>query len=150
MPALYIDSNGKLDGEFWYGSYVPIVSAAAVTDNQWHHVVLAGQGSSQSMYLDGVSQGSKSGTINFTFPNGVQYAYVGAGFLGYLWPNQPHYSTSSTTGYASFFNGSIADVGFFNTTLDQAATTAMYNAGHAAGQLVSGVTKPSGNVAASL
>jgi large repetitive protein len=150
MPALYVGSDGKLYGEFWQSSYNPIHSANTVTDNQWHHVVLAGAGNTQSLYLDGVSLGSLAGQIGFAFPGGVQYAYVGAGFIGSEWPNQSHHSTTDATGWPSLFNGSIADVGFFNTALDAASVSAMYNAGNAVGQLMSGTTRPSGNTAAAL
>ena len=40
-PSLYVGTDGKLNGEFWYsGGCTPITSTAAVNDGKWHFVVL--------------------------------------------------------------------------------------------------------------
>src|SRR5262249_41888777 len=77
VPALYVGSDGKLQGEFWGGS-APIASAASVADGNWHHVVLTSAGNTLSMYLDGALAGSESGQFGLS---GQPNVYVGAGFL---------------------------------------------------------------------
>src|SRR5439155_25699728 len=70
--------------------------------------------------------------------------YVGAGFQGFAWPDQPHFSTTVQTGYATFFDGSISDVAFYNQMLSRTTVAQLYASGHAAAQLLTDVTRPSG------
>ncbi|WP_282205905.1 LamG-like jellyroll fold domain-containing protein [Kitasatospora fiedleri] len=147
-PSLYVDSNGRLAGEFWYtGGPAPMVSPSAVNDGNWHQVVLAGAGSSQKLYLDGTQIGSATGMISRSsgYTSALQtHTYVGAGFLGGKWPNQPHYSTSDNTGYASYFNGTIGQVATFTRGLTAAQVAQQYQAGKQTGSLLTGITRPSG------
>ena len=64
-----------------------------------------------------------SGTITGGSAAGQSYDYIGTGFLGYPWSDQPHYSPSDPTGYPSSFNGDIAEVAFYpgQLTTDEAA-----------------------------
>ncbi|WP_410809440.1 LamG-like jellyroll fold domain-containing protein [Micromonospora sp. 067-2] len=143
-PVLYVDSDGKLRGQFWMGAAAStMASPAPVTDNQWHHVTLAGRGGNQALYLDGNEVATLAGTINLNL--GMTNAYIGAGFLGSGWPNQPY-----TTPTATFFNGSIADVAFHNQAVTATAVTAMYASGRAATPLLSKVTSPGGRVQATV
>ncbi len=91
VPALYIATNGQLYGQFWNGTVNQIRTSFAVNDGAWHHVALTTQsaqisqntqkadGTSQEMYVDGVSVGFKDGPLQ---PFGAKYATVGAGFFG--------------------------------------------------------------------
>ncbi len=148
-PALYIGSDGRLQGLLWCGGCAaPIASGGSVADGNWHHVVLAGGGNTQSLYLDGALLATRPGVIQLFNGNGAQNSYIGAGFLGGQWPDQSHYSTSNSTGYPAYFAGSIADVAFFDKWLTQDGVTALYTSGHAAAQLLTSHTRPSGNTAA--
>ncbi|MDX3184912.1 DNRLRE domain-containing protein [Streptomyces sp. ME02-7008A-1] len=84
-PALNIDEAGKLRGE-WYltgnPGAKPITSTQTVTDGKWHHAVLTGARTTQSLYLDGVLVGSLAGTIS---EQGLAYAYLGAGYASSGW-----------------------------------------------------------------
>jgi hypothetical protein len=62
-PALYIGTSGKLYGQFWNGSGNPIATAGAVTNGQWHHVVLSAAGNTQALYLDGALVGIRAGQV---------------------------------------------------------------------------------------
>ncbi|REH51886.1 RHS repeat-associated protein [Kutzneria buriramensis] len=143
VPALYVGSDGKLNAEFWYGGGTPMVSKAAVNDNQWHHVVLQESGNSQGLYLDGVFVDYRVANIplmaNF-------YRYIGTGFLGGTWPDESHQSSTSNTGYASYFNGSIADVALWDKPVSSVYHPQLYQAGLHASTLLTSVTRPSGNV----
>ena len=54
------------------------------------------------------------------------YVYLGGGYLGGAWPNQPH--TGSNTGYVSWFNGSIAEFASYRSQLSAAEVLQQYNA----------------------
>ncbi|WP_285680548.1 DNRLRE domain-containing protein, partial [Kitasatospora phosalacinea] len=120
-PALYVGTSGKLHGQLWNGWVNPIASANPVNDGQWHHALLTGAGDTQTLYLDGAAQGTRSGQI---VAPGQRVATVGAGFTGGAWPDEPLYNGSDNTGHPSYFNGSISDVAFYNHTLGAPAVTA--------------------------
>jgi len=144
-PALYIGTDGRLRGEFWQGSAASaITSGAAVNDGAWHHVVLAGAGNTQTLYLDGMSQGSLAGTI-MQIPGGATNVHVGAGFIGGNWPN---HLRSGGTATATYFAGSISDVGFFNQALTASTVTALHATGTRTHPVLSQVTRPTGGISA--
>ncbi|WP_370130910.1 LamG-like jellyroll fold domain-containing protein [Streptacidiphilus sp. EB103A] len=151
-PSIYVGStDGKLNAEFWYsGGVAPLVSSASVADGNWHHIVLSAAGNSQTLFLDDAKVGSLSGTVTIksasAFGQNQPYNVVGAGFLGGTWPDEPNYSTSSNTGTASYFNGSIANVAWYDRPLVAADVDALYQYAHHAGSLLSQVTRPSGKV----
>ncbi|HEY0806904.1 MAG TPA: LamG-like jellyroll fold domain-containing protein, partial [Pseudonocardiaceae bacterium] len=139
-PALYIGSDGRLFGELWVNAVNPIASSVSVADGAWHNVVLSASGNTQQMFLDGHSVGSLSGTISTL---GMANDYVGAGFLGGNWPDQPHFS-ANTTGFATYFAGSIADVGFYTKPLDAGTVSALYASGTRSASLLTSVARDSG------
>lgn len=57
-----------------------------VTDGKWHHVVLTGARTTQSLYLDGVLAGSLTGTIS---NQALAYSYLGAGYASSGWMGVP-------------------------------------------------------------
>lgn len=142
-PELYIGSDGKLRGEFYQGADTPVTSAAAVNDGKWHQVVITAAGTTQTLYLDGTAVGTLAGTVANT---GLQYQYVGAGYLGGSWPTEPHYSTSNPTGYATYFTGNISDVAFWDQTITAPQVTGLYSAGTTQGSWLTKVTRPTGSV----
>lgn len=84
-PVLYIGSDGTLFGGFGDGGN-PIETSAPVNDGKRHNVVLTSDGSTETMYLDGVEVNAQAapGTA-FIEP----YAYLGAGFVGGSYPDEP-------------------------------------------------------------
>ncbi|MCM2429708.1 LamG-like jellyroll fold domain-containing protein [Streptomyces sp. RKAG337] len=147
-PSLYVGTDGKLNGEFWYsGGMAPITTSAAVTDGRWHHVVLAAAGNSQTLYLDSAKVGSVSGTVSYKDGEGIgtnqPFNYLGAGYLGGKWPDEPHQS-ASRTGYATYFNGSIADAAWYDKPLVAADVSTLYKYGTHAASLLTSITRPSG------
>jgi hypothetical protein len=145
-PALYIDKFGKLRGEFWTGQAHPIDSNVVVTDGAWHHVALAGAGSSQTLYLDGAARGTLNEPIARFTANSANNVNIGGGFVGHAWPD--HANTGNVPGVVNFFKGSISDVGFFNQSLSPAAVTALRQSGVSAHPVLTKVTRPSGGVTA--
>lgn len=118
-PSLYIGNGGDLNAEFWNGTPDPILSSAPVNDGKWHLAVLTGAGNTQTLYVDGKPQATRSGAIAMHPQNND---YAGAGFIGGNWPNEPHQNSSSNTGYATYFNGNLSD----NSPLGSATTPSGY------------------------
>ncbi len=75
------------------------------------HAFIVVSGGTESFYLDGVLQGTSTGTPNLAFasPNNLT---IGAGYIGGTWKNEIHYEESGNTGYRDFFQGQITDVTF--------------------------------------
>ena len=99
-PMLYVDSNGHLEGGVYTGSTPGITSSGTVNNGAWHYAVLTVNTTSatQTLYLDGSSVGSWSGTPEGPFTT----VAVGAGYTA-NWPNPPSSGTS-------YFSGQIDDV----------------------------------------
>ncbi len=118
--VLNIDGSGKLRGE-WYltgdPGATPIVSAVKVTDGQWHHVVLSGATTTQTLYLDGVAVGTLAGTID---EQAHPYTYVGGG-----------HGTPGWMGLAAgtyYFNGQVDEVALYRHALTADQVSAHYRA----------------------
>jgi RHS repeat-associated protein len=144
VPSLYVGSDGKLNGELW-GTSTPIASTASVADGHWHYAVVTAAGSTESLYLDGSLVGSQSTQVGVT---GQPYVYVGAGYIGGNWPDESHHLQSGTTGYASYFSGSISDVALYSQYLTAPTVAGLYATGNSAAGLLNQVTAPSGNTRA--
>ncbi len=107
-PVLYVGTDGKLRGLWYQGASASLITSThAVTDGGWHHVVLSTSGTTQTMTVDGVVQGTATGTVNVTtMPN----FELGVGYIGGHWPAETHASSTSGIGFLSYFAGDIADV----------------------------------------
>ncbi|WP_258053256.1 LamG-like jellyroll fold domain-containing protein [Streptomyces sp. Ru72] len=134
-PAVYVGTDGKLRGCLAMSpSCSPnIVSGATVTDGQWHNAVLTGQATSQTLYLDGVAQGSLSGTINdWNQP----YISLGAGVNTQGWPAM---NPNDRLGH---YTGQMAEVAIYSEPLDPSVITAQYQAAKRSAGLLSKITTP--------
>ncbi|MEU6194565.1 LamG-like jellyroll fold domain-containing protein [Streptomyces sp. NPDC047061] len=154
-PSIYVGTDGKLNAEFWYsGGANPIQTSASVADGKWHHVVLSAAGNSQTLYLDNTKIGSRTGTVSIksatAFGKNQVYNYLGTGFLGGAWPDEPNYSTSSSAGTASYFTGSIADVAWYSRPLVAADVSDLYKYGTHSASLLTSVKRPSGKTYAAM
>jgi large repetitive protein len=126
-PSLYVGTDGKLNGEFWYsGGANPITSTAAVNNGQWHFAVLTSAGATQSLYLDGALQGTATGAVA-PYADGTEHEYLGAGYWGGNWPDEPDQLKDDNTGYADYLNGQIAEAAFFTSPLPATQITQLYN-----------------------
>ncbi|OAH14145.1 LamG-like jellyroll fold domain-containing protein [Streptomyces jeddahensis] len=154
-PSIYVGTDGKLNAEFWYsGGINPIVSSASVADGRWHHVVLSAAGNSQSLYLDNVKVGSRTGTVSIksadAFGKNQSFNYLGTGFLGGNWPDEPHQSSTAPDGYPTWFNGSIADVAWYGRPLVAADVNSLYQYGTHSASLLTSIKRPSGKTYAAM
>lgn len=124
-PVLYVGTDGKLYGQFWTGAVDPVVSAATVDDGTWHHVVITGDGDTQSLYLDGALVGSVGGSLTDSDP----LDFVGAGYVNTsAWVNGP------AAGW-SYFDGEVSDVEYYDYPLNPDEITALHNGQSAITQL---------------
>ncbi|GAB3895328.1 hypothetical protein GCM10029964_075050 [Kibdelosporangium lantanae] len=140
VPVLYVGTDRKLRGQFATGSISPITSAA-ITDSNWHHVVLSSMGSTQTMYLDGVKVGELTGkTIDQTL---LTFNQIGAAYATGAWPAWGDTPQRS-------YNGMIDEVSIYAGPLGPAAVTAHYQAATIQAQQLSKVTLPSGRTAAAV
>ncbi|MFE2064059.1 LamG-like jellyroll fold domain-containing protein [Streptomyces sp. NPDC059467] len=119
-PVLNIDGSGKLRGEFYLtggGAATPIISPAAVTDGAWHHVVLSANGTTQTLYLDGVSVGELQGTM---VDQADSYAYVGGG-----WGSSSWMGLAQSTYY---LDGQVDEVALYRSALSADQVSSHYRA----------------------
>lgn len=119
-PALNIDGAGKLRGEFYLAGdtgATPITSAQSVTDGEWHHAVLSGSGSTQSLYLDGVKVGSLSGVIS---DQARSYTYLGGGYGSSGWMGLP--------AKTYYFRGDMDEVALYRRALTEEQVAGHYRA----------------------
>ncbi|MFC1438359.1 LamG-like jellyroll fold domain-containing protein [Streptacidiphilus sp. N1-10] len=138
-PVLYVGSDGKLHGHWWSVSgsgSADFGSTSTVTDSVWHHAVLSSNGSTQTLYLDGVKQDTFSGTPD---DQSNVYTYVGAGFAD-AWIDSP--------GDVSYFTGSISDVSFYSAPLTSSQVSDLYTAGSSSAAFMTKATSPAGRTTA--
>ncbi len=143
-PELYIGSDGRLVGAFWDGTASDVIYSSSALDNdQWHNAVLADYTGGQELYVDG----QLVGTLPTGFASQVQnHNFIGAGYLGGSWPDEPAYNPGSSTGQAYGFVGDISDVALWTRQLTAAEAATLYAAGTHQAALLSQVTRPSGSV----
>ncbi len=111
--TLYIGSNGELCG----GMYPPnsgICSSSSVNNGEWNNAVLAISSTAQYLYLNGQLVQQTSGSSS-----SQNLAYNQIGWSNSRWNNSG----------AQYFNGDIADVAIYNSTLTQSQIQTIFNAG---------------------
>ncbi|GHD75502.1 LamG-like jellyroll fold domain-containing protein [Streptomyces goshikiensis] len=107
-PSLLIDGDGKLRGHLWNGQAISaLTSSKPVTDNVWHHAVIAGSATGQALYLDGVKIASKTGAVA---PESLAYAYLGAGYSSSNWDGQAP--------GVRYFSGQLDEAALYGKELD--------------------------------
>lgn len=144
VPALYVDRDGKLRGQFWHGRVAPITTPGKVNDGRWHHVVLSGSLAVQTLYLDGAKVGTTEGEINNSAFNSGQIGAAHA--VGpAAWEPAGWWPGARTKHFA----GDIDEVAIYQHPLGDEAARAHFKAKAAADQLTK-ITVPSGRTAAKL
>lgn len=130
---LYVGTDGKLHGAWYIGSTTSIISSKVVDDGAWHYAMLSGQGSTQTLYLDGASAGTLSGTINNL---AMTYEYAGAGYNAGNWPNTP------TKAGVWYLKGSISDVALYRTAVSATEAAGLYQAANTSAAWLTAITRP--------
>jgi hypothetical protein len=109
-PVLYVGSDGLLQAEWW--SAGQLTSKTVVDDGLWHNAVLFASGDTETLTLDGVLQGTATGTASFSYASSTHLDF-GAGYIGGVWPDESHYKEDGNTGYLTYFQGDLADATFY-------------------------------------
>lgn len=95
-----INSSGALNFYIYNNAYqANVTTLVGVADGKWHHVAAVRGGTTESIYVDGALAASGSGPV--TSVTGAIKTYIG----------------SDQRDHGSFFNGSMADVAFYNRAL---------------------------------
>ncbi|MFD9303250.1 LamG-like jellyroll fold domain-containing protein [Streptomyces sp. NPDC060048] len=141
-PALYVGTDGKLRGCLATGiCSTTITSAASVNDGQWHQATLTGAGNTQTLYLDGASQGSKAGQIkDWNTP----YITLGAGVNNRGWP------AMNAADQLGHFSGQLAEAAVYTEPLTADVIAAQYQAAKRSAGLLQKITSPGGKAQASV
>lgn len=117
IGLLYVGTDGKLRGKYWdsYTQSALHTSSSVVNDDNWHHVVIASKGSSQTLFLDGVEISTINRSINHL---SMSHNQLGVGYTT-SWP-------SAQSGWFDL-NGSIDDVRYYNRALNAEDVEALYD-----------------------
>ncbi|MFI6154414.1 LamG-like jellyroll fold domain-containing protein [Kitasatospora sp. NPDC051170] len=135
VPALYVGSDGKLRGLYFGVTGGPITTPGTVTDNAWHHVVLAGARDNTAMFLDGALVGTAAGEINHL---NMDRTYLGGGWTGTL---------PGGNGDWSWFKGQIDEAAIYDYPLTEQTVAEHYALRTGSTQLTR-TTLPSGRTSA--
>lgn len=110
IPILYVGDDGHLHAAFSVPTANTIGSLNEVTDGQWHYVQLTevpdGSSETDTLYIDGVEQGSDTQDAGYVQAN----VNIGAGYIGGGWPDETHNEEDGNQGYLQYYTGQIADV----------------------------------------
>jgi hypothetical protein len=131
IPAVYVGTDGHLYAQmFWGGAANPVVSPGVVNDNQFHHVAVTYDGTTESVYLDGVAIGTRALT-QVAYAGSYNYQ-LGLG-ITYTWP-------AGNGGWFPF-KGLIDEASFYSRALSAAEVQSIVADG-SAGKSVIAVTWP--------
>ena len=117
VPAIYIDTGGLIrTSVFWHGAVsYQVVSSGVYNTGTWHNIIDVVSNNVETTYVDGKSIGSRSDPEN-GYSSKYNY-FIGTGYAN-SWP-----SAGSPWFY---FNGLIANVQVYNTSLTQSEIQALY------------------------
>lgn len=113
VPTLWVRSDGRLRAELWNGTQQGIFTSSSVLDGQWHQVVLLGNSTGQTLYVDNVLIGNLSGAIDQGW---WTTTLLGTGYSS---------NRGSTAGW--FYSaGQLRDVRLYNRALSGTEVTALF------------------------
>jgi len=118
VPAVRLDSAGKVRSCFWAGANVNCenISAVAVNDGRWHHVVVTSEGSTQRLYIDGALSSTRTNAT--PAPSQAIRAQWGLGYT-------LNWSGSTSLGWEQFV-GEMRDPMMLSTNLSAAEVADLY------------------------
>jgi len=117
VPAIYIDTNGKLVIScFWGGSTTNVsTSDNSVINSNWNNITVTFSSNLQRSYLNGILFSTISKTQ--TTYSSIYYYFLGTGRCA-SWPNAP----------TPYLNGNISTFLHYNRALSQAEILQNFNA----------------------
>ena len=122
---VYLYIANSVNGLLYCGmNGLSTLTGTSVTPDVWHHVAVTYNGSLATLYLDGVSVDTKSGTL--VWEGGTHYPRIGSEDSG-----------------TYFFGGNIDDVRIYNKALSSTDIRQLYNS--STNKISAVATKPSGS-----
>ena len=119
VPIIYVGTNGKLYSQmFWDGAVHPFASQTTVNDNNYHHVAISYDGTTQRVYLDGNLFGSRISN-QARYSNNLAYQ-LGTGYTGTAW--------EASGGWLNF-QGQIDEATLYNRSLSSNEIQSIFNSG---------------------
>jgi hypothetical protein len=118
---LDLDSFGALNGRIAVGPNVPVVTAPVTANPTWHHVALTANGTTLTLYWDGVAVDTADylGKINNS-GSAIPVPWVALGAT---------LTTDTNVAPAQLFTGQMDDVALFGRSLSDEEISAIYNNG---------------------
>jgi hypothetical protein len=141
MPIMYIGTDGRLYAQFWNGVINPMISPQPVNDGQWHRATLTSTGNHQGLYLDANIRIGMEGSNTVTDPNPLVFAGGGT-FNTAAWINPPGDKSKVRS---SYFQGQLADVSFYTTTLYGSELDPLWQPQTMTGPIRSGLSNTTAN-----
>jgi hypothetical protein len=120
-PTIMIDRSGKIYTEGYYNGTggAGVTGSTLCNDNQYHNIVITKSGTSLSLYIDRVLQGSITKTpVGYS---AVYYHWIGAG------RNDGRCSGTYGVDKSYYFKGSIYNFIIYKRALTQSEITNLYN-----------------------
>jgi len=111
---IYMGTDGKIYFGWFPGTVVTVVSTNTLNDGKWHHFLATHNGSTGQLFIDGVSQGTNSGT-----PQSYSGYWRIGGYKLATW-------TNAGDGY---FDGAIDDVRIYDKVLSTEERNTLFLAG---------------------
>jgi len=111
---LSMGTDGKIYFGWYPGSITTVASLSTLNDGQWHHAVGTHNGSNGILYIDGVYQGTNTGS-----PQSYNGYWRIGGYKLATW-------TNSSDGY---FSGSLDEARVYNRTITPQEVKQLYNMG---------------------
>jgi hypothetical protein len=136
-PGLYVGTDGKLYAQMFNGSSInPLASTNSVNDGFFHHAAVTYDGTSMTLYLDGVLVGSQV-LPQAGYSSDYKYQ-LGTGYTA-GWPG-------GNNGWFTF-TGIIDEPALYNRALSPAEIQTIYTAGTSGKSKPPGASSPPGLVA---
>ena len=115
---LYMGTDSKIYFGVFDTAARSVTSTSTLTNNAWHHAVGTDNGSTIALYIDGVLQGTTSGTGYASYV--TSYWRIGSYRFG---------SNTWTNASDGYFTGSIDDVRIYNRALSAGEVQKLYQWG---------------------
>ncbi len=106
--GIYQETNNRIYA--WVGTSTWNQYTAKIDADTWYHVAYTDDGTTQTLYLNGVSQSTQTRTVD-------------------LQTNDKGFYVGSAAGSAYFIEGNVDDVAIFDAALSGSDITAIYNSG---------------------
>jgi hypothetical protein len=103
----YMNSNGTISARIYDGSDKVVTSTSSLAANTWAHVAMAGNGSSLTIYINGLPEGTIS---------------AGSAITSYT---SPEFVMGQLGMTSAFFDGQLSDVQLFDRALSAAEIAAL-------------------------